>query len=578
MASRQLKIRTYYEGIRPQLKRLQSNLRISESQSLYFGGVKLKRRYILEPPGKEFLPTGEYDIQITRHTPEVVNNEQISSHDIQYVPGEDHGYEFLVSLTTTAMPNLTLKTKNLLRDMGLIQPPNGVRGYLNAEITGWFSGWIDEPATNSMGWHEVTFDTSIKDYQLLGDYSHLIGDLKQGRFGCVQDSTMADWEKCYFIWRGSELYVRYTDSKMPAINHLLPANNAVIFEDFQPLIAANFDDFGGSGIDPTTFIMTIDRQSVSDQINVAADTQGMDLTAAGFRYRPSVDLSVGLHQVEAEINDFQGNRAAVDWHFFLRYDTPRLLNCRPASGETIETPRPLFAADFSDLGARGLNLDAFELCIDDRPPIKFGARGLALNTNGFSYRPPINLTPGGHKYILRISDKAGKMTSFSAVFAVEVLPITQVLGDLPLHDLEGVGSTLESQYASNSGGLITTIKDLVNQNPQTLSGEIGIPLPKILDHVTRANLLCSQVSFNRMNFSELWNKSVWEIAHMSDDQILGQDQPLDEEGNIIVESRGDVEELRENIALLFICLDNAVLKSLTFGDIVLNQVEGTYYS
>jgi hypothetical protein len=146
------------------------------------------------------------------------------------------------------------------------------------------------------------------------------------------------------------------------------------------------------------------------------------------------------------------------------------------------------------------------------------------------------------------------------------------LGELPLSNLANLGRTYEREYANHSGGQITQIKDLSECDAQELTDQTGIPLGYTIDHVKRAQLVCSQIRLNRMHFGELFDKTIYEIAHMTNAEILNYDAPEDDP-----ETQGDVDELRENIALLYICLDDVVLQNLTFGDIIRNQPEA-YFS
>lgn len=577
MSKKSLKIYVHCAGTKKTLESLDSQLNIRLSRALYFRGVDLEQQYVIEPPVRGYLPTGDYDIQIFGHTPEIVNGERISSHDVQCLNTQPC-YEFVAVLTTTPMPKLSLKTQRILARKKLLSPPNGVNGYLEATLTGKFQGWRSEAATANEPSYTATFEASSRDYQPVADFASLAEGLEDPVFTArTADPYLADKKNYFFKFDGSKLLLKYGETVQPVIDSLSPSDQQVVLGDFRPWIEAKFSDAGGSGIDTSTFGMTIDRQSIRDRIDVSAHSAGLRLTASGFRYRPFVDLRVGLHQVEVSIADNHGNTQQSKWYFRIRHDTPAILNLLPASGATVNTLRPTFSGEFSDRGEHGLDLTSFELIIDGRSAVKQGARGLLLNDNGFSYRPPINLEAGEHNFSVKIVDQAQKGASLERIFSVEAIPINQTLGDLPLANLQGIGTTLATQYADKSAGQITAIKDLVNQDPQTLSDEVGLSLPNTIEHVTRADLLCSRVAFNRMNFSELWDRSVWDIAHMTDEQIVDLDQPLDEQGQVIVEAQGDVAELRENIALLFICLDNSVLHSLTFGDIVSNQVEGSYY-
>ena len=319
--------------------------------------------------------------------------------------------------------------------------------------------------------------------------------------------------------------------------------------------------------------MVIDRGSTYGEIEVKHGTPGLTVTPSGFEFKTGKDLALGLHEVHLHIEDNHGNPDDKECSFNIVMGAPMILNVKPGIDETINNPKPTISAEFVDKGA-GTNMDTFSLVIDKREPIRQKTKGLTLTLNGFTFKPLVNLNAGEHTFKITIADSYGNKAEASSLFNIELQPINEVLGDLDISKLEHIGIKLAGQYQAHD---ILKIKDIINRDPHEISNVTGISLRTVIDNVKRSQIVCTQARFNRMQFSELWDRTIWEIAHMSDEEIQNYDQPLDEEGNVIEESQGDIDELRENIALLVICMDDSALKGLTFGDIVSNQPEGTYY-
>ena len=85
-------------------------------------------------------------------------------------------------------------------------------------------------------------------------------------------------------------------------------------------------------------------------------------------------------------------------------------------------------------------------------------------------------------------------------------------------------------------------------------------LRNVVDNVKRAKIVCTEVKFLRGDFGELYSYSLNQLTQMTDQQILDLD--------ITQESPEELKRLRENIALLYVCLDDTVLNTLKFGDII----------
>ena len=447
--------------------------------------------------------------------------------------------------------------------------PWGVIGKIQGSIRAEYKKTQNYYVSNCSPLQTVTIDHTQKEWQFLGDYSYLGQGMTYTTYRVETTEELEPSVKLKID--NGRLYGQYTDSVAPYISDLQPGTGEVIVENFKPVIAGQFDDRDGSGINTKTFSLIIDSQDYLNRIEVIAGNPDLErLDEQGFSYKLKRDLLPGTHTVEVSIEDNQGLSSAKAWGFAVQMGNPQITNHQPEHNEELKG-QPIIAAEFIDQGA-GIDIDSFKLYLDDaKTPVNKRTEGLNLTGKGFSYHPPVELKPGEHSVRIEIADLYGNPAICEFRFRITLIPVNQAIGELPLAALEGLGSVLESQYVSNSGGAVGKIKDLVNRDPRELADTLGIPLDRTIDHVRRARIACSQVRFNRMKFEELNDLTIWQLAHMSDLEIRDYFIEVDDEGNPAPEPQADIDALRENIELLFVCLDNSVLQdnhTMTFGKVV----------
>ena len=447
--------------------------------------------------------------------------------------------------------------------------PWGVIGKIQGAIRAEYKKTQYYYVSNCSPLQSVTIDHTNKDWQFLGDYSYLAQNMIYTTYR-LEITEEPDPSVKFKIVNG-RLYGQYTDSVPPYISELQPTTGEVIVENFKPAIAGQFDDRGGSGINTKTFSLVIDSQDYLNRIEVAAGNPDLEqLDPQGFRYEIKKDLLPGPHTVEVSIEDNQGLSSTKAWGFLVKMGNPQISNHQPEHNEQIKG-QPIIAAEFFDQGA-GIDTDSFKLYVDDaKTPVTKRSEGLNLTSKGFSYHPPVELKPGEHSIRIEIADLYGNPATCEFRFGITLIPVNHAIGELPLAALEGLGSVTASHYVSHSGGAISKIKDLVNRDPRELADTLGIPLDQTIDNVRRARIACSQVRFNRMKFEELNDLTIWQLAHMSDLEIRNYFIEVDDEGIPVPEPQADIDALRENIELLFVCLDNSVLQdnhTMTFGKVV----------
>lgn len=535
-------------------------------------GVSIDDVHYLQAPRSNAKPTGVVrPPDIHGRSPDEFSNIFIENLGI-----EGNRYRYRVHIGTLSIRegrkrSYTTKFSNWMAKSW----PWGFLGMVNGSYWGQFEYNVSIPVSNSSNWVSFEVDKTKTGWQQVANFSHLCMGMHNCRWRI--EPRNPNENPVFKIEEGTGIvFGRYTDDRPPYIIDMVPGHDTVVVEDLRPEISAAFEDFTGSGIDISKFRMVIDEGSIYGQVEVIPGVSALALTDTGFQFVPREDLKFGPHTVRIHIEDHHGNVGEAEFWFQIEKDTPLINILKPANGEITNEPRPIFSGEFEDAGS-GIDVATFKLVIDGEREIKEGASGLVLTANGYSYKSFVALEPGLHTYDVNVSDNTGNVSSTSAQFDILHIPFNPVIGDLPLAKLERIGGVTADKYDTKTGGRVTTVKDLINEDPWALFSETGIALSTIIDNVKRARIACVDIRFNRMQFGELWDRTIYDIAHMTDQEILDYDVPVDELGNPIVEAQIDLKDLRENMALLFVCLDDSALRVLTFGQIVSNQPEGTYW-
>ena len=95
------------------------------------------------------------------------------------------------------------------------------------------------------------------------------------------------------------------DTQSPRITAVAPLPDSSLIP--QPNVSAVFDDLAGSGIDPATVRIALDRRDLTNQAVVTPNFAS---------YRPAEPLVAGEHQVSVSASDRAGNRVDRSWRFF----------------------------------------------------------------------------------------------------------------------------------------------------------------------------------------------------------------------------------------------------------------------
>jgi hypothetical protein len=97
---------------------------------------------------------------------------------------------------------------------------------------------------------------------------------------------------------------RMRDDSAPEISDLSPRNGEIVPSAGRTVVAAQFNDRGGSGVDPGSVRITLDGRDVTPSARVTADE---------FRYRS--DLAPGRYRAEVTARDRAGNATTKSWTF-----------------------------------------------------------------------------------------------------------------------------------------------------------------------------------------------------------------------------------------------------------------------
>lgn len=558
------------------------------SDSNLYVGVNTSKDFEVNVGGG--IPTGNYCYNgFSQRTPEKVTvqknfksyTETVSGSNISFLGVDGNGYKFRLSLWTKAWKGLFWKVQGWLNIHNWTSYTpwfHGIRGIIAGSVQCEFE-IITYPQDSVEESHSIQVDTQQTDKTFIKDFGSMCPSWEDKIWTVtvrLVSSPLKPGENIYLYFIGSKLYAKYSDELMPEIYDMQPGNMVPLIEDYHPTISAKFKDNGHSGINPETFQMSIsfNLNNTFNTILVNKDTPGLQINNQGFSFQPKQKLEIGIYTIDVFIEDNHSNRSTKkDWLFSIIRDEPHIINLKPVSGSTVNNLRPVFSGEFIDYGVSGMDLSSFELIIDGRNPIKQGRAGLVLTESGFSYTPSINLKPKKHEFSVKIKDNPGwETTSGTISFTIASIPIHEHLGDLPLVSLSNLQKKYEDKYLDAYDKTITKIKDLSEQDPRELSDKTKIPLSLTIAHVKCAQLVCSQIRFNRMYFGELSAMNIWKIAQMTDEEILNYDMS-DEEP----ETAGDIDELRENISMLYICLDASVLRELHLIDLIKYQPAG-YYS
>ncbi len=266
------------------------------------------------------------------------------------------------------------------------------------------------------------------------------------------------------------------------------------------------------------------------------------------------------------------NATAKGSYLWARYsDTaaPLIKNVSPIDQEKLLSPSIEIRGEFTDGSGSGIDINGFELYIDRGMPEEIFVnkstttkKGLEkLTTGGFVYKTIAPLKSANHNLYVRITDKHGNITEHFSEFLVDVKSYNTHIGSLPVAALAGVGAVNATKFGLAG---INTIGDLVNREASAITAPTGLTLKYCTTEIQRARVACTQIQFIKGQFQELFSMNMNTIMGMSNQQLRDLD--------LEVEDWQEIENIRESIGLLYICLDGPVADQITFGQLTWDEV------
>jgi parallel beta-helix repeat protein len=182
----------------------------------------------------------------------------------------------------------------------------------------------------------------------------------------------------------------YADTFPPVVTNEQPFDSQTINID-TPIIRANYSD--SSGINIGSVLLSIDDIEVTSLAMV---------TPTGIEYAPGSAMADGIHEVYLEVEDNNGNLAAITWRFIIDITTPPIIsNLQPINESTTNEKKPTISAGYSDYS--GINLGSVMLKVDSIDVTSSST----ITPNDVSYIPSISLIDGIHDVYLKVCDILG---------------------------------------------------------------------------------------------------------------------------------------------------------------------------
>lgn len=196
---------------------------------------------------------------------------------------------------------------------------------------------------------------------------------------------------------GLKLYVK--ERVKPVITITSPAAGAYISNDSQPIIGTITDEAGGSGVDQSSAVVTVDDQPVTN-VQLTPITNGYQFTAT-----PDSVYSNGSHTAVVKASDHDGNAADAKSVTFTVDTIPPTLNLTsPAEGLITNQPTGQVIGRTNDATSSPVTVQIL-LNDQDQGTVTVGSDG------GFTHL--VNWAEGANVLKVTATDRAGKSTTIT---------------------------------------------------------------------------------------------------------------------------------------------------------------------
>jgi hypothetical protein len=205
---------------------------------------------------------------------------------------------------------------------------------------------------------------------------------------------------------GLKLYVRETTP--PGISVQSPSSGAYVTNNKQPVIFMASDEQDGSGINPSSAVITLDGTAVPASA-VSVVKQSGDTYK--ITYTPVSALTDGNHTVTAKISDNDGNQSAAASTTYKVDTVPPTLN--------ITAPANNLITNAGSLTVTGTTNDATASPVTISMTLNSTSQGtVTVATNG-SFSKAITLKSGTNTIVVTATDAAGKTSSVTRTVTLD---------------------------------------------------------------------------------------------------------------------------------------------------------------
>jgi hypothetical protein len=259
----------------------------------------------------------------------------------------------------------------------------------------------------------------------------------------------------------SEGFVLAEDTEPPTLEFQSPLP-PLLYNQTSPVITLAFAD-DSSGVDTTTFRLTIDGTDMTAACVVSADTATCH----------PANLAAGERALAAEIRDRAGNRSTASLTLRLDTDTtpPTLAIVSPQAAAAFPLGQlPAITFSFAD-GGSGIDTATFAATVDGVP-----LSDCSFGDPGANCTPPA-LAVGHHSIAVSIRDRAGNEATRSGAFDIDperIPPVVTIVSPVAGPMQGATVPQIEVQYADAVSGVDpATVRILVDGVDATAGCQVG---------------------------------------------------------------------------------------------------------
>lgn len=262
---------------------------------------------------------------------------------------------------------------------------------------------------NSTGkWEKIITAPNITSFNLNGGY-YPVTIVATNEAGTSSSVSSDNSDACKLVVK---------ERVKPTIILLSPSSGAYVSNAQQPISFNVIDENNGSGINANSIVLKIDGTAISN-ITKSTITNGYNCS-----YTPSTTLGDGIHTIEIDAQDNDGNIASTVSSSFTVDTIPPVLN--------ITSPQNNIITANGNVVVNGKTNDATSSpVVIDIKVNNVDAGSITVNSDG-SFSKAIALTEGTNTALITATDKAGKTTSVTLILVLDTsVPVISDVSIIP---------------------------------------------------------------------------------------------------------------------------------------------------